>query len=164
MDKIRFEGEISQESKNYILKKNRGGGVIIAFLTFLTLSPFLLFFGYKVGLLIFSVPFVVLLALSIVVVAIFPQINIPLKHMERYYPLLVIITEDEISYENKSFESYHCEKLADIKRVEDCGNFYYFAFYFSLNCCCVCQKDLITLGTIKEFEEMFKDKIVRKVK
>ncbi len=28
----------------------------------------------------------------------------------------------------------------------------------------ICQKDLITEGTIEEFEEIFKDKIVRKTK
>lgn len=164
MDEIRFEGEISQESKKVVLKQNHKIANIAGIIVLLILSPFLLFFGYKVGLLIFFVPFVILLALFVVILAIFPQINISPKDMEKYYPLLVIITEDEISFENESFESYCCKKLADIKRVEDCGNFYYLKFYYPFNHNCVCQKDLITLGTIEEFEEMFKDKIVRKVK
>lgn len=57
MDKIRFEGEISQESKKYILKQNHKIANIAGIIVLLILSPFLLFFGYKVGLLIFFVLF-----------------------------------------------------------------------------------------------------------
>ena len=41
-------------------------------------------------------------------------------------------------------------------------NFYVIKFYIPEQCInCVCQKDLIVEGTIEQFEEMFKDKIVQ---
>ena len=53
----------------------------------------------------------------------------------------------------------------DVKQIIDYGEFYDIIFYFPnkvLNC--ICQKDLIQEGTIEDFEELFKDYIVRKYK
>ena len=53
--------------------------------------------------------------------------------------------------------------MDEVKRVEDYGDFYRIIFYFP-HCdrFCICQKDLITQGTIEEFEEMFAGYIVKK--
>ena len=50
-----------------------------------------------------------------------------------------------------------------INKVVDYGEWYHIIFYFPHNNpFFLCQKDLISEGTIEEFEELFKDKIVRK--
>ena len=63
----------------------------------------------------------------------------------------------------KGFESRY--KICKVKKVVDYGA-YYFIYMRRLdpNNGIVCQKDLLTEGTIEEFEELFKDKIIRKGK
>ena len=36
----------------------------------------------------------------------------------------------------------------------------YYVIYADLNNCIICQKDLLKEGTLEEFEEIFKDKLV----
>lgn len=162
MDRIKFSGELSQESKNYILRQNHKVSIVIWLLMFVTMSTILLFIGYKAKIIIFLIPFIVLLAIFVLIIIIFPNLDTPPKKMEQYYPINVNISEDEISFENISFDSYCCRKILDIKRILDCGNFYYIKFYFPYNHNCVCQKNLISYGTIEEFEQIFEGKIVRK--
>ena len=161
---IEFNGELSQESKRYILKQQHKIGVICYFITFILFSAFILFFGYTTGTITYLLPFEILFLIWIIIMIMFPKLNISQKIMKEYYPRQVIITKEEISFENISYESYCCKKLIDVKKVIDCGNFYYFKFYFPFNHNCVCQKDLITKGTLEEFEKLFEDKIVRKTK
>ena len=60
-------------------------------------------------------------------------------------------------------KNYNTYRVDEVKRVEDYGDFYRIIFYFP-HCdrFCICQKDLITQGTIEEFEEMFAGYIVKK--
>ena len=80
-----------------------------------------------------------------------------------YYPRSIIIENNEICAEiGKGFAT---RQFDDIKKIIDYGEFYDIIFYFPnkvLNC--ICQKDLIKEGTIEEFEEFFKDYIIRKNK
>lgn len=53
--------------------------------------------------------------------------------------------------------------MYDVKEVEDLGDSYRILFDFpGCSPMFLCQKDLITEGTIEDFEELFADKIVRK--
>ena len=83
--------------------------------------------------------------------------------LEANYPNKIVIEQNEIYIEmnrgcvENSFE--------DIKEIIDWNSFYEIKFYFPNQFgLCFCQKDLIVEGTIEEFEELFKDKIVRKYK
>ena len=50
-----------------------------------------------------------------------------------------------------------------VKNVIDYGDWYHITFYVPhRNPFFICQKDLISEGTIEEFEELFADKLVRK--
>lgn len=52
--------------------------------------------------------------------------------------------------------------LDDVTEVEDCGEYYAFHFGNRISGLgFIAQKDLITKGTIKEFEEIFKEVLVR---
>ena len=66
---------------------------------------------------------------------------------------MVCIT-DKLS-ENRSVEL--------VKKVYDYGEFYFISFYFGkISCNFICQKSLLTQGTIEDFEKLFDGKIVRK--
>ena len=76
-------------------------------------------------------------------------------------PRRVEIGEDYISIECDLYSQI--EDLSSIKEVVDWGEWYHIRFYFPGVCpYFVCQKDLITQGTIEEFEKLFEDKLVRK--
>ena len=70
-------------------------------------------------------------------------------------------SENDILCYTKEFNCHR--KISQVKSVIDYGGEYYIKFNFTRNVpVCICQKDLITQGTIEEFEELFKDKIIRK--
>jgi len=50
-----------------------------------------------------------------------------------------------------------------VKKVYDYGEFYFISFYFGkISCYFICQKSLLTQGTIEDFEKLFDGKIVKK--
>ncbi len=76
-------------------------------------------------------------------------------------PIKVEIDDEHVIKETT--KNYNTYRVDEVKRVEDYGDFYRIIFYFP-HCdrFCICQKDLITQGTIEEFEEMFAGYIVKK--
>lgn len=55
-------------------------------------------------------------------------------------------------------------KLSKVKKVIDYGKYYYLYLYrFDPSNGIVCQKDLLTEGTVEQFEKLFEGKIKRKV-
>lgn len=53
--------------------------------------------------------------------------------------------------------------ISDVKEVRDYGEFYEIVFPFGkMSTQFICQKSLISSGSLEKFEKMFKDKIVRK--
>lgn len=59
-------------------------------------------------------------------------------------------------------EKYSERKICDVKRIIDYGEFYVVDFYFPGVLFVVCQKNLITEGTLDEFECFFDVKIIKK--
>ena len=50
-----------------------------------------------------------------------------------------------------------------VKKVYDYGEFYFISFRFGkISCYFICQKSLLTQGTVEDFEKLFDGKIVRK--
>ena len=73
---------------------------------------------------------------------------------------LVIIEIEDFSEKVKP----KTKKISTIKSIEDQGEWYYINFKIDFTENIVCQKNLIEQGTIEEFEEIFKDKIIKKTK
>ena len=82
------------------------------------------------------------------------------KNAKLSYPTTITITVNEICLECQS--GIITRSLGDIKRVIDCGDWYYIQFYFPHHKYFACQKDLMVEGTIEAFEEQFKDSIAYK--
>ena len=78
--------------------------------------------------------------------------------------LVFIDLKDEvIVHKNEKRERFHM--LSSVKTVIDYGEWYYFVFNFSdRDPYFVCQKSLLTKGTLEEFEALFEDKIERRIK
>ena len=75
--------------------------------------------------------------------------------------IIININENSIYYDNTDMGI--CKSLSGVKSVFDMGTYYYIKFSTIKNTpIFICQKDLIVQGTIEEFEELFKDKIIRK--
>ncbi len=76
-------------------------------------------------------------------------------------PKKIIITNNMIINEGNNFKS--TRNVSDIKKIIDYGD--YFQIYFKWpkkTYKFLCQKNLIVEGTINDFEEKFKNKIIKK--
>ncbi len=80
------------------------------------------------------------------------------KEKAKITPQRVYIDGDMIV--SKSNATVDTRYMSDVKEVRDYGEFYYFVFkVYSYRF--VCQKDLLTQGSIEEFENLFAGKIKR---
>ena len=91
-----------------------------------------------------------------------------IKYTKKNLSRIVEVTEDYISceFEEKSivYEKPITRELEQITDVQDFGDYY--IVYFSKiirTQCFVCQKNLITQGTLEEFESLFEDKLVKQI-
>lgn len=164
---IRFEGTISKEGKKYVLKNYYAtmalvglvgivlGTILLIVLLVLNASGKLLMFGIIAVIVFYAL-------------AIFFGVCWPLMTINQQLPIKVDIEDDYVNCFFGSSELYGKSKYSNvehIKNIVDGGEFYYFYFYYPHKIIgCICQKDLITKGTIEEFEELFEGKIVRKIK
>ena len=84
------------------------------------------------------------------------------KNVMNNIPIKIEIGSTGLAMETRTV--FVRRNMDDVKKVWDFGEWYQITFYFGYkNAFFICQKDLIKQGTIAEFEEMFADKLVRKV-
>ena len=87
------------------------------------------------------------------------------ENVLRLAPTTVKINKNEIEITQIRLNSGTCRTLDDVKKVLDYGDYYRIDFYvLSKKVLCICEKANIKQGSIEEFEELFKDYIVRKIK
>ncbi len=154
---IIFNGEISNNSKNYLLRYNKIGGFISGLIpAIIILIPIIILTIVSNWAYAIAIPFIV----------IFPFItSIPCSKKNRYqiYPVEIKITDEQILCTNSKYNLVR--ELSQIKFVKDFGGFYHIQFDFPhRDIHFLCQKDLMVKGTIGEFEALFKGKIIRKSK
>jgi len=101
-------------------------------------------------LIILSIPFLVRIAKT-------------KKTKDDHKPYRIAIEDGYIVCQtNKETES---RGFQDVKQIYDYGEWYSFVFVFGKKTTrFVCQKDLISKGTLKDFEELFKGKIIDRTK
>ena len=151
---IRFYGEINNESQKFIAKKMLRLGLYVMIVLLIVVG-----FPSILAGVFFDIWFFTIFTGMGMLVSLF------LSYYTRkdYYPNLITIDNNQICAEiGKGMAT---RTFDDVKQIIDYGEFYDIIFYFPnkvLNC--ICQKDLIQEGTIEDFEELFKDYIVRKYK
>lgn len=154
---IKFYGSISDINKNFIIKKEKFV-FFAAFIVPISIGMILATIeAIKINLiwLIFYVPLLFFLAIPL-----FPLGN---KAVDSMIPTKILINNEIISSEGNNFRCI--KKLIEIKKIIDYGQFYQIYFKWPKKSYkFLCQKDLIVEGTLEEFENLFKDKIIRKNK
>ena len=151
-----FEGELSLNCKRFIINKSKK---IIFFSTgivslIMGVGLLIVMFSTKLWLLLSAFPAILIAPL------ILPLSCSSSKDQETYIPnrIYVDIEDETIGAEGKRF---HYERgFENIKEIVDYGLWYDISFLFGYKSISfVIQKDLITQGTIEEFEKIFHDKI-----
>lgn len=154
---IEFTGYFSGKAKKYYIYIERLLELIVMSFSFVAVFPFwFIAFGHILD-------FWLTLAIYIGMLLIILLVLIFIPFDKKFLPKRLYIEDGEyisVVLEN-GIEEYKC--IADAKIVYDFGEFYAIKFYFgNKNNKFICQKDLITKGTLEEFEVLFEGKIERK--
>lgn len=100
---------------------------------------------------------------GILIVVMLLQLWNPRKKLPFRWEYHITIDEEKIVQESPLWPKPVEKPIKKIKKVldyEDC----YYVIYGDMNNSIVCQKDLLTEGSIEEFETLFQGKIIRKEK
>ena len=148
---IVFSGRISDKAADVVLKEcGKISRVIAVVVDIIMLIPItILAVAYSPLYLAFIIPLIVLIPLA----------GIKPKDISLCCPDYVSITEEDMYCESKHFKIY--KGTAEVTKIIDAGDYYmiYFGKYIAANF--TCQKNLLTEGTIEEFEAIFEGKIVK---
>lgn len=150
-----FNGELTGKSKIFLIRlttKIQAISVLAASLIFLV-PTLILSFTWDLNALIFAVILVCFSLLSWI-----PPSG---KQQKNFIPLRIWfdLEEKTVIYQSAKTERFHM--ISSISKIIDYGEWYHLVFYYSdRDICFVCQKSLITNGTIEAFEQLFEDKIV----
>lgn len=154
---ITFNGEVSDNARFFMKKLEANTVIIVSCIFFAIFSiPIILLGIYDDWI---AAVFFAPLSLPVLFGVLYRTIPTDLKKIRM--PTKVSIMSDIMISSGKDFE--YGRYYDDVKKVVDYGEWYHMVFYFPHKIVYyVCQKDLIREGTIEEFEELFKDKLVRK--
>ena len=162
---IEFSGEITEKAIKFLLKR-------IAILNFWTMTvctiiaAIIMVILAKIYDLWIILLFLIAFVLGIILATMAPFIE--KKKVLKYLIPIKITIDLEKGFVNayKGEANEYVERPLDkVKIIKDEGEFYYFLFKFPLKLeGFLCQKSLIKGGTIEEFEELFKDKIIKRNK
>lgn len=154
---IEFSGQLSQEGIDYIRQQTKQGWVRKRLLK-----------GDLICLLLFTLPVVILgiwispwiflieLGVAPLCIALCRNVN------SCIYEPPVKIAVDDLYVEVFLAKSDFAVKTQDVEQVIDMGNFYYIEVGETvLNRQFVCEKQLLSKGTLEEFEKLFEGKLVR---
>ena len=146
---IVFSGNLNDECKAYMRKRNILSWILSVSIVFIFVAPVIIVFAFCVTkwLFLLLIPLLVMIMID--------------HHLQRWgYPTYVQIDEDYITSKGDNPKEFTSFSLDDVLKVIDMGTWYKFKFNLKVNVFTICQKDLIVEGTLEEFEEIFKDKLV----
>ncbi len=152
---IEFNGYLTGKSQKFFCKqivKLQQKFMAVAFIVGLIILYMAFYFLFN----IIVEPIAVILTIILSALALLlPNIQTK-KEKEKITPQKVYIENDMIV--SKSNAMVDTRFMKDVKEVRDYGEFYYFVFK-AYSYRFVCQKDLLTQGSIEEFESLFAGKI-----
>ncbi len=164
---IEFKGKLTGKAEAFMVKKDRLLGFYLALFSVLVVGPIALPLMAK-AFQMTSVYWVFgsMLALFAVAPLILPKTMFVNKHA-----VILTIAEDEITYrldvgpekENDPIATQEDSRMTyEVEQLTDYGDFYYAAIARAkANHRYIFQKDLLTQGTLEDFEALFDGKIVR---
>lgn len=154
---IEFRGEFSDACKKHMVRQDSKIGFFVGLVTIvLFMIPTIIATILWDKIVAIAIPFLILIPILLGC----PLTNSTKKAIGSQN---VLIGNGIIESHNEKTGYYN--KIEDVKKVVDYGEFYQIYLNFPHRLLgVICQKDLIVQGTIEEFEELFADKIVRKIK
>lgn len=155
---IKFDGYLTGTANKYLINKILKRGNILFFLCFGFTIPIWAFLAIRVG------GFIEVMSVLFGYMLLFPlffRLIITKKEKQNNNLKKVFINEDIIT--SVSDSSIISNRITDVKEVQDYGEFYYIVFPCRfITSIFVCQKELLSSGTIEDFEALFEGKIMRK--
>lgn len=160
---IEFSGEFSEKNKNFLAKKLAYGAFISMLVVTIPTALIIIVVSIKIRIWILSLMAIPTLFMSVFVLIFSKLPSEKKKVLEGMLPTKVVIDNDgtiKADWEKSSIT----KTIDNIRRINDYGEYYYISFKFPREMDVFCPKDMITQGTIEDFERIFKDKIIRKAK
>lgn len=149
-----FKGNLSKECQDFLYNKQRK-------LELISLGSVCGIFSILIIVLsVLLHPVCLIFFFLIAFILVTPFLPITKKSFLQHMPKSIVFnfSEDTVFY--KSNKSEYSDRISDIEKIYDYGNFYHIKFKRIPDSYYILQKSLITQGTIDKFEECFKDKIL----
>ena len=159
---IEFDGHISGLAKSYFCKKEKMFGMKVTLISLVVAYPIILIMAnYLRGT--FNNPALVLTCIYLLLFSFIPLLSLVNPLEKKGFPKKISTDGEYIAVIIECGQKT-CKLISDVKCVNDFGEFYALDFPLSagINNAFICQKNLLTKGTIEEFEALFEGKIVRK--
>lgn len=159
---VHFEGELSGECRDYALLKIKRD--VLQTAIFLG-APWVVMFSF-VAIVAKEVAlfFLILNLVPILGSLIFLVLESKPKRLEKSIPQSVFIEADKqfVEMKNNTFFKGALRPVENVKEIRDYGEFYQLVFrFYGANNMFICQKSLLTAGTLEDFERLFDGKIVK---
>ena len=158
---IEFDGYIHGKAEKYFWRRNAVFGQKIFIVSTLLCFPLILLLSN-----VFGKPMVIVYLLFIILIPLMSlcaRLPKSEKKRNKFLPFNVCVCDDYIVVQTKlGTESRNIE---DVKKIYDYGEWY--AFIFSMGKVStnfICQKSLLSKGSLEEFESLFEGKIEDKTK
>lgn len=155
---IEFKGVLSEKTSKFLSRKTIQTGVFVMSITFGIVLIFILYLCFLVDYWYIFLGYVFVYMVTTFAGCLIWKSS---KTQKKCTPKKIIINEHEIicyTANNTIIQSFD-----DLKQVIDYGDWYFLDFVTGRKSIeFICQKDLICNGTLEDFEEMFKNKMVRK--
>ncbi len=146
---VKFEGQLNEECKKFLKRQKFFAAVVSIAFSFTTTAPIIIVFALAVTKWIFLC-LILLLAFFIY----------QYYYDRMGYPISIIVSQDYIKgIGEKQYQEYSTS-IEKVVEVIDMGSWFRIKLDFKINMFLICQKDLLVEGTLDEFEEIFKDKLV----
>ena len=153
---VEFKGQLTGAAEKRFLKRVADVGQLIFLVMSLLMSPVIIRLSIREQ----SMLPISIYLLFIVIILLIARIPKSKKERNAITPKRIYTEENKIVCVAEKYVEYR--KIADVKCVRDFGEFYELVFPFGkISEKYICQKNLLTKGTLKEFESMFGEKIVR---
>ena len=155
---IEFTGQLNENAKKFLISIYMKGMIKVAIILYAILGIPTIIFALTVDRIAYAFIIVVLLSPILFTIPIFTK-----STQNELFPYRAFIDREEgtVIIQPVTGEKYErFSMIQEVKIVNEYGDWYHMIIpkqdkYF------IFQKDLITQGTIEEFESIFEDKIVR---
>ena len=153
---IEFNGFLTGNAEKFLRKKDLAFGRICYLSAWLIVLPMIIYCSIKLQSWSILIMYGVTIGIA-PLMKFFPQSE---KEKRQLTPYLIYVEDGYIISKSEKNEEYRA--LQDVDVVYDHGEFYELKFPFGkVSNNFICQKSLLTKGTLEDFETLFADKIVK---